>query len=265
LSRASTIVASRIRLASRRQFVVQASACPTRSGRWKAELLTTAAPAHARAGFTLIELLVVVAIIGILAGMLMPALATAKKQANRVKCISQQRQLHLAATMYADEHEDELPPKRHMAQSWLSELQPYYQSETLLRCPSDGYSVRWSYLINAFNDWFQANLSSTDFDSYLQWQWPHGMRMTAIPEPSETILFGEKRTDSFHVHMDFIQDNDLIDIEHARHIGSAQKTGGSCFGFVDGSARFLRYGTSINPLNLWAVTEKWRGTPMKPN
>jgi len=61
--------------------------------------------------FTLVELLVTVAVIAVLAGLLLPALTSAHERARRVHCVSNLRQIHLAITMYADEHQDWLPPK----------------------------------------------------------------------------------------------------------------------------------------------------------
>ena len=63
----------------------------------------------ARDAFTLIELLVVLAIIGVLAGLLLPTLARAKRKARDITCVSQLRQLGMAVRMYADDFQNRLP------------------------------------------------------------------------------------------------------------------------------------------------------------
>jgi prepilin-type N-terminal cleavage/methylation domain-containing protein len=90
----------------------------------KQKTTTTFGVAEARA-FTLVELLVVIAILGILAALLLPALARAKAQGYQAQCVNNLKQLGTAIEMYASEHEDRLP-----GPLWQGLYATYYDDST---------------------------------------------------------------------------------------------------------------------------------------
>jgi prepilin-type N-terminal cleavage/methylation domain-containing protein/prepilin-type processing-associated H-X9-DG protein len=213
--------------------------------------------------FTLIELLVVIAIIAILAGMLLPALACAKESARRIACTSNLRNVGLSLQMYADDHEGKYPPRGGaLVERWPEALRTYYSDVRVLLCPSDGpnparygdtsnipgLQAARSYIINGFNDYYQSMPTNGAMlaESDIQW-------------PTDTIVFGEKKTTSGHWWMDYWQVDDFQQLEQSRHGCKGRNfTGTSNYAFADGSVRNLAVGKAFSPVNMWAVNPFYR-------
>ena len=96
-------------------------------------------------GFTLIELLCVVAIVGILAAILLPALARSREQARRASCLNNLSQIGLAMHIYAQENNGAFPwSGGHGDGQCLIGLHPAYVSEqACFTCPSDSRAARF--------------------------------------------------------------------------------------------------------------------------
>lgn len=102
---------------------------------------------HSARGFALagtIVSAVFLVLLPLLAGMLLPALATAKQKASNINCMNNVKQLCLGLMIYADENNGTLPS----ADKWCDAIISYVGNETVFKCPQGAGTERAHYGFN---------------------------------------------------------------------------------------------------------------------
>ena len=254
-----------------------------------------------RKGFTLIELLVVIAVIAILAGLLLPALGTAKAKARGIQCMNHTKQLVTAWTMYAHDHRSLLPfaTATRTPFAWVNGLMDYdpanrsnwdpdhdirksllwpYTGASLgiWRCPGDRSTIEVqgrrlprvrSYSMNFYVGGWDRRPYDPRFQVYSQ------LDLINDPGPSQIFVFLDMREDSIN-YSNFITEmngwpDDPAQYRFAQYDYPAAYHGNAgSFSFADGHAEVRRWRDprTVPPLVKDQVLRLWNlPTPGNPD
>lgn len=246
-------------------------------------------------GFTLLELLLVVAIIAVLSGLLLPALSKAKSKARQILCASSQRQLMLAAELYAGDSQDYWVPNGHgdpddpaYNRTWVAgdshffipgytntqylvderyaAFAPYIQSPQVYKCPEDKARLRRSmamnvpqirsYAMNAYVGW--GNDPSELVPGYRVYQRSSDF---AADSPSERFVFQEVHPNSicFPAFMTYMPG---AEVDGFYHYPSSLHRGGSMVSYADGHIERRRWvdRRTVKPVDI-GILAHWDRSP----
>lgn len=147
-------------------------------------------------GFTLVELLTVIAIIGVLAGIIIPVASNVRMTANRAKCASNMRQIGTGLHLYANDNKGYLPMttestlgaigdrEEEIKASWIYQLSGYVGNVDEIRiCPADEPERQTAIRNNKATSYLLNNIVF-DPDEYS----PAYNRLQNIPNPTRTLL-----------------------------------------------------------------------------
>lgn len=198
-----------------------------------------------RSAFTLVEMMVVVAIILLLSAMLFPVFETAVGRAESLSCVSNMRNLGLAARLYADDYDDVIVPAmlsdgNGKRVCWDATIQAYVNNRGLLVCPTDEYPRELPGVVCLPHS-YGINLELAEVGGYAG----SSLRLDHLDDPIGTVLFCELNGERYCTHgVRYAQDG-LARVATRRH------GDGSNYAFADGHAKWLRPESTESTELLW--------------